>query len=179
MPPTTLPLRRCCALLALCLLAACGTPKTSPLGGSERGYRSAAKAEGAAGRPLAGASGQDVAIYALALIDTGYRFGGRNPEAGVDCSGMVSYIFERAAGLRLSGSAAEIARLGRPVEREQLRPGDLLFFNTRNTPFSHVGVFIGEERFVHAPSSNGRVRIDRLDSRYYAERFEAARSYLD
>ena len=171
MSPTTQPVRRCCALLALCLLAACGTPKTSPLPASERGQRSAATAQGA--------SGQDVAIYALALIDTGYRFGGRNPEAGLDCSGMVSYIFERAAGLRLRGSAADIARLGRPVEREQLRPGDLIFFNTRNTPFSHVGVFIGEERFVHAPSSNGRVRIDRLDSRYYAERFEAARSYLD
>ena len=123
--------------------------------------------------------GHDIALYALALIDTGYRFGGKNPEAGLDCSGMVSYIYNRAAGLKVAGSAADIARKGRPIDRRQLRPGDLVFFNTRNKPFSHVGVYIGGQRFVHAPSSNGRVRIDSLSARYYAQRFEAARTYFD
>jgi len=60
-----------------------------------------------------------------------------------------------------------------------LRPGDLVFFNTLNRPFSHVGIYIGDGRFINAPSTNGRVRIDRLDNRYYAQRFEAARSYFD
>ena len=118
-------------------------------------------------------------LYALGLIDTGYRFGGKNPEAGLDCSGMVSYIYDRAAGLKVRGSAADIARQGRPVAGEALRPGDLVFFNTRQTPFSHVGIYIGDERFVHAPNRNGRVRIDRLTDRYYAQRFEAARSFFD
>ena len=123
--------------------------------------------------------GNEVTLYALGLIDTGYRFGGKNPQAGLDCSGMVSYIFNKAAGVNIAGSAADIARQGRQIERNNLRPGDLVFFNTRNAPFSHVGVYIGEERFVHAPSSNGRVRIDQLGDRYYAQRFVAARSYFD
>ena len=118
-------------------------------------------------------------MFALGLIDTGYRFGGKNPEAGLDCSGMVSYIFGKAASLKISGSAADIARAGRPVERTSLRPGDLVFFNTRNAAFSHVGVYIGDDRFVHAPSTNGKVRIDQMADRYYAQRFEAARSYFD
>ena len=118
-------------------------------------------------------------IFALGLIDTGYRFGGKNPEAGLDCSGMVSYIYGRAAGLKMTGSAADIARRGRPVDRSGLRPGDLVFFNTRNASFSHVGVYIGDDRFVHAPSSSGRVRIDQLDARYYAQHFETGRNYFD
>ena len=123
--------------------------------------------------------GHEIALYALALIDTGYRFGGKNPEAGLDCSGMVSYIFSQAAGLKLEGSAADIARRGRAIGRDQLRPGDLVFFNTRNAPFTHVGIYIGDDRFIHAPSTNGRVRIDPLNARYYAQRFNAARTYFD
>jgi len=125
------------------------------------------------------AKGNEVTLFALGLIDTGYRFGGKNPQAGLDCSGMVSYIYQQGAGLVVSGSAADIARKGRPVERGSLRPGDLVFFNTRNAPLSHVGVYIGEDRFVHAPSGSGRVRIDQLGASYYAQRFEAARSYFD
>lgn len=130
-------------------------------------------------RPPASQRGHDVVIYAMSLIDTDYRFGGKNPAAGIDCSGMVSYVYQRAAGIRVLGSAADIARRGRPIERNALRPGDLVFFNTRNAPFSHVGIYIGDDRFVHAPSSNGRVRIDQLDARYYAQRFESARTYFD
>lgn len=118
-------------------------------------------------------------LFALSLIDTGYRFGGKNPDAGLDCSGMVSYIYGKAAGVQVSGSAADIARKGRSVATERLRAGDLVFFNTRNAPFSHVGVYIGDGRFVHAPSTNGRVRIDHLNARYYAQRFEGARAYFD
>lgn len=123
--------------------------------------------------------GSDVALYALGLIDTGYRFGGKNPDAGLDCSGMVAYVFDRAAGLRVSGSAAEIAQVGKPVERESLKPGDLVFFNTRNRPWSHVGIYIGDGRFVHAPNSNGRVRTESLSSGWFAARFEEGRTYFD
>jgi cell wall-associated NlpC family hydrolase len=123
--------------------------------------------------------GNEVALFALSLVDTGYRFGGKNPEAGFDCSGMVAYVFEKAAGIKVAGSAHAIARLGRPVQPAQLKPGDLVFFNTRHRPFSHVGIYIGEDRFVHAPSTNGRVRTDHLDSGWFAGRLDGARSYFD
>jgi cell wall-associated NlpC family hydrolase len=118
-------------------------------------------------------------MYALGLIDTGYRFGGKNPKAGLDCSGMVTYIFKQAAGINVSGSAAEIAKRGRPIRREDLLPGDLVFFNISNAPYSHVGIYIGDDRFIHAPSTNGRVRIDQMGTRYFAQRFHAARAYFD
>ena len=123
--------------------------------------------------------GQEVVLYALSLVDTGYRFGGKNPEAGLDCSGMVSYVYNKAIGMKLTGSAANIARQGQPVGRGDLRPGDLVFFNTSNAPFSHVGIYIGGDRFIHAPSTRGRVRIDQMNARYYATRYETARAYLD
>lgn len=129
--------------------------------------------------PRQAAGGEEVALFALGLLDTGYRFGGKNPEAGVDCSGMVSYVFERAAGRTLRGSAADMARGGRSVSLTDARAGDLLFFNTRDRPASHVGIYLGDGRFVHAPATKGQVRIDRLDNPYFAARFEGARSYLD
>ena len=158
-------------LLPLLLLAACSTqpPQSLP------GEAPASAQGGRAGSRL----GSEIVLYAMGLIDTGYRFGGKNPEAGLDCSGMVSYIYQQAAGLRISGSAADIARRGRAIGTDDLRPGDLVFFNTRGRPYSHVGIYIGDARFVHAPSTNGRVRVDRLQDRYYAQRFEAARSFFD
>ena len=126
-----------------------------------------------------GEKAQEVVLYALGLLDTGYRSGAKTPEGGWDCSGMASYIYRQAAGLRVEGSAADIARRGHEIPRDSLRPGDLVFFNTLNRPYSHVGIYIGDNRFVHAPNSNGKIRIDSLGSRYFADRFEAARSYLD
>ena len=153
------------ACVLACFLAACGALPTA--------------SESEAARSHASPLGREVALYAMGLIDTGYRFGGKNPEAGLDCSGMVSYVFRQAVGLKVTGSAADIARRGRPVSRRNLHPGDLVFFNTRNAPFSHVGIYIGDDRFIHAPSSRGRVRIDAMSARYYAQRFSAARAYFD
>ena len=161
---------RCIRVLAILLtLAACTSTPPVPESSTAPALQ----------RPAANEKGNEVALFALGLIDTGYRFGGKNPEAGLDCSGMVAYIFGQAAGLKVSGSAADIARKGQPIGRGDLRPGDLVFFNTRNAPLSHVGVYIGDDRFVHAPSSTGRVRIDRLNAGYFAARFETARTYFD
>lgn len=121
----------------------------------------------------------DVVLFALGLIETGYRFGGKNPEAGLDCSGMVSYVYEKSVDMRLKGSAADLARQGKPVPAEKLKPGDLVFFNTRNRPNSHVGIYIGDGRFVHAPNSRGKVRTESLKKGWFAARFEEGRSYLD
>jgi cell wall-associated NlpC family hydrolase len=155
---------------AVLLIAACSGPATRPV----------PPAETIAQAPVPVSElGNEVALYALGLIDTGYRFGGKNPEAGLDCSGMVSYIYGQATGLKVQGSAADIAGKARPIERNALRPGDLVFFNTQKRSFSHVGIYLGDARFVHAPSTNGKVRIDRLNDRYYAQRFEAARTFFD
>jgi cell wall-associated NlpC family hydrolase len=162
-------IRALAAALLTLLLASCSGVPPAPEGSSTA----------SPARPAASAKGNEVTLFALALIDTGYRFGGKNPEAGLDCSGMVAYIYGKAVGVKVSGSAADIARKGRPIERGRLRPGDLVFFNTRNAPFSHVGIYIGDDRFVHAPSGNGRVRIEAMGSSYFAQRFEAARSYFD
>ena len=130
-------------------------------------------------RAAAESKAQDVVIFALGLLETGYRFGGKNPEAGLDCSGMVSYVFGHAAGIMLSGSAADIARHGKAVSRTALQPGDLVFFNTRERAHSHVGIYLGEDRFIHAPNSRGKVRTDSLASGWYAKRFEEGRNYFD
>src|SRR5690606_21353066 len=107
------------AALALLLSACAGVAPRGPATPEPTGARAPVSARQQA---LA----QDVVMYALALIDTGYRFGGKNPEAGLDCSGMVSYVFAQAAGLKLQGSAADIARRGQRVPVSQLRPGDLV-----------------------------------------------------
>jgi cell wall-associated NlpC family hydrolase len=121
---------------------------------------------------------REIVLYALGLIDVGYRFGGRNPEAGLDCSGMVSYIVEQVSGQRLPHNAAQIASRTRPISVSELRAGDLVFFNTLNRRHSHMGVYIGDGRFIHAPSSRGRIRIERLDNPYFSQRIDGARSLL-
>lgn len=121
---------------------------------------------------------QEMVLFALGLLDTGYRFGGRNPDAGLDCSGMVAYIVENISTRRLPHNAAQIAERTRPIEVDELRPGDLVFFNTLKRRHSHMGIYIGDGRFVHAPNSRGRVRVERLANRYFAQRIDGARTLL-
>jgi len=121
----------------------------------------------------------DIALFAMGLLDTRYRWGGRGPATGFDCSGLVSHVFLEAAGLRVQGSSAELGQKARPIATEQLLPGDLVFFNTLGAHHSHVGVYVGDGRFVHASNPRTGVRIDQLSNRYYAQRFEGAGSLLD
>lgn len=121
---------------------------------------------------------REVVIYALMLHETGYRFGGKNPKAGIDCSGLVTYVYREGAGMPLQGNAASLARQGRAVSRKALRPGDLVFFNTRNRSFSHVGIYLGDDKFIHALNETAGVRIDRLSQRYYAKRYEGGRTFF-
>ena len=164
-------MRRAAAISVLVTLTGCGTmPATTS---------SIPPPRQAPGIAVAPEKGSNIVLYALGLIDAGYRYGGKNPSAGLDCSGMVTHIFEQAAGLRIAGSAADIARKGRPVDLARIRPGDLVFFNTRNKPHSHVGIFIGDGRFVHAPNSQGKVRTESLTQGWFAARLEEARTYFD
>ena len=123
-------------------------------------------------------AGSDIAIYALSLLDMPYVSGGRGPATGFDCSGLVAHVYLHGAGIRLQGSAASMAKAMRPVNAGDLLAGDLVFFNTLGYSFSHVGIYVGDGRFVHASNPRTGVRIDRLDSRYYAARFEGAKTVL-
>lgn len=121
------------------------------------------------------AGAQDLVLHALSLIGVHYRRGGDSPDTGFDCSGLVRHVFHEALGLLLPRSAREISRLGTSVGREDLRPGDLVFFNTLRRSFSHVGIYLGEHRFIHAPATGGEVRIEDMRQRYWTKRFNGAR----
>lgn len=160
------------ALLGLALLAACSHTPNTPASAA----RPAANAHPERLRSEDQQAANEIVLQAMGLLDTGYQFGGRNPDAGLDCSGMVSLVVEQATGRRLPHSAAQIAAQTRPIGRDELRPADLVFFATNGATFSHMGIYLGDGRFVHAPSSKGRVRVDRLDMSYYAQHFSGARS---
>ena len=120
-------------------------------------------------------SAQDLAIYALGLIGVDYRYGGTNPEHGLDCSGLVRYVFQEVVGVTLPRTAREMARLGGRVAPGDLKAGDLVLFNTRSSPFSHVGIYLGDDRFIHAPHRGGEVEIVTMSQRYWQQRYDGAR----
>jgi len=116
----------------------------------------------------------EVVVHALGLVDVPYRYGGRTP-AGFDCSGFVGYVFSESVGLNLPRRAEDISRLGQTRDERDLTPGDLVFFNTLGRRFSHVGIYIGDGLFVHAPARRGRVRVERLGDPYWTKRYNGAR----
>ncbi len=166
-------------LLLAAALTLSGCLSTAPTRKSAGGTGYGASRQAAAVPLQDGAKRKEVVMYAFGLISVDYRFGGANPESGLDCSGMVSYIFHNSVGLKLPHNAAQIARLGKDVAPADLRPGDLVFFNTQNRPFPHVGVYISEDKFIHAPSTNGQIKVESMKSRYFASRFEAARTFFN
>ena len=121
------------------------------------------------------ATAQDAIDQAMDLLGIRYRRGGSSPEAGFDCSGFVSHVFREGLGLILPRSSREMSKAGEVVNRDELRPGDLVFFNTMRNAFSHVGIYLGDNQFVHAPRSGGRVRIEDIRDGYWMKRFNGAR----
>lgn len=117
---------------------------------------------------------QDIAIHALGLVGTPYRYGGNTTEGGFDCSGLIGYVYRTRVGVTPPRTVAQLSGFGRAVNEGELRSGDLVLFGgTRPT---HAGIYVGEGRFVHAPSSGGDVRLDRLDGPYWSrQRYEARR----
>jgi len=117
----------------------------------------------------------DVLMRAIGLVGTPYRYGGNTPQGGFDCSGLVGYVFRDAAGIQLPRTADAIARApGTSVARRQLVAGDLVLFGDSRR-VDHVGIYVGDQRFVHAPSTGGTVRLDPLDGHYWQRRFVAGR----
>ena len=118
---------------------------------------------------------QDLAMYALGLIGVDYVYGGETPEGGLDCSGLVRHVFQQVTGVTLPRTSKEQSRVGKPVARADLKPGDLVFFNTRRFAFSHVGIYLGDDRFIHAPSRGSEVEIAELNNSYWRKHFDGAR----
>lgn len=120
----------------------------------------------------------DIVVRALTLIDIPYRYGGSTPAVGFDCSGLVRYVYGTVAGRELPRRSEEMGKIGDSIPRSQLEPGDLVFFNTLSRAYSHVAIYIGDGRFLHAPARGGKVRIETLDDRYWTTRFNGARRLL-
>jgi cell wall-associated NlpC family hydrolase len=145
-------------LLFTCLFLALLAPARVHAGAAaEREYRMAA------------------AQQALVAVGARYRYGGASPETGFDCSGLVAHVYERAWGISLPRRAQEQRHVGHAVKRAELAPGDLVFYNTRQRPYSHVGIYLGGGNFVHAPRAGQRVRVESMNSRYWRARFNGAR----
>lgn len=118
----------------------------------------------------------DVFLYAASLIGTPYQMGGSSPATGLDCSGFVHQVFLQTLHIDLPRSAVAMRQQGEPVETPDLRPGDLVFFNTLGRPFSHVGIYLGENRFIHASSNAvGSVTLSSLQEPYWSSRYNGAR----
>jgi cell wall-associated NlpC family hydrolase len=120
----------------------------------------------------------DFALQALSHLGVPYRFGGNDPKVGFDCSGLVKFVARSVLGIDLPRTSDAMARVGSAVARDALEVGDLVFFNTRGGANSHVGIYIGDGRFVHAPSRRGQVRVEEVDSAYWRARFNGARRLL-
>jgi len=118
---------------------------------------------------------QDLLSTALASIGVKYRRGASDPSVGFDCSGFVRHVYKEAMGLLLPHNAYSMSLQGKPVAMADLQPGDLVFFNTLKKQFSHVGIYLGDDRFIHAPSHGKSVEVDKLSDSYWTRHFNGAR----
>jgi len=122
---------------------------------------------------------QEVLLNALSLKGVRYRYGGTSPDTGFDCSGFVRYVFREAANISLPHNARSISQIGNIIAPDQLQPGDLVFYNTMKSAFSHVGIYLGNNRFIHAPSSGGGIRVVDMNEAYWSKRFDGARRIME
>lgn len=125
------------------------------------------------------ARANEITLRAITLVGTPYRYGGNTPAGGFDCSGLVGFVYRDAGGIALPRTTAEMARIAASrIARDALRTGDLVFFG-ETSEVSHVGIYVGEGRFVHAPNAGGTVRLDALDNPYWTRQFQFARRVAD
>jgi cell wall-associated NlpC family hydrolase len=117
---------------------------------------------------------QEILINAMSLTGIKYRYGGSSPNTGFDCSGFVRYVFSQAANLTLPPTARAISQIGKTVRKDDLQPGDLVFFNTLKSTFSHVGIYLGDNKFIHAPRTGGEVRVESMQNSYWQSHYNGA-----
>lgn len=116
----------------------------------------------------------DITIYAVGLVGTPYRYGGNTPDSGFDCSGLIGHVYQSRAGVAPPRTVSRLQSWGQPVASDSIRSGDLVLF-AQNDVATHAGIYVGDGRFVHAPSTGGEVRLDRLSSKYWSSRLLAFR----
>ena len=117
----------------------------------------------------------DALFTALASLGIDYRYGGHSPATGFDCSGLVAHVYRDAYGMNIPPQTGAQSRLGKPIDLAQIETGDLVFYNTLGQPNTHVGIYIGDNRFIHAPRTGATVRIESMRSTYWKTRFNGAR----
>lgn len=126
-------------------------------------------------RSTFGGKASELVIQAMSLLGVPYKRGGMSEEKGFDCSGFVRHMFEKSVGLVLPRRAEEQAKVTEEINRSELKPGDLVFFNTMKRTFSHVGIYVGDGKFIHAPRPGKAVRVDDMREAYWQKRFNGAR----
>ncbi|ASR44821.1 hypothetical protein BEN78_01240 [Xanthomonas citri pv. mangiferaeindicae] len=162
--------------LALLALAGCGGRDVRPT--APAASAPAPQRTWNAVSPTDPAAANAVLMRAISLVGTPYRYGGNTPEGGFDCSGLVNYVFRDMLDVRLPRSSRELyAYQGPKIDADRLAPGDLVFFGSGGS-VSHVGIYVGEGRFVHAPSTGGTVRLDHLDGSYWRRNYTGSRRVL-
>ncbi|MFH2139767.1 MAG: C40 family peptidase [Pseudomonadota bacterium] len=117
----------------------------------------------------------DLVMYAISLAETPYRYGGSSARNGFDCSGYVGHVYREVLDIDLPRTSREISSVGEPLRQSDLRPGDLVFFDTMRRPNSHVGIYVGERKFVHAPKTGSRIRVESMELGYWKSRYNGAR----
>ena len=121
----------------------------------------------------------DLVVTAMGFLGVPYRRGGNSAETGFDCSGFVRAMYEQSVGLILPRQAIEQAKAAQNIDHSDLQPGDLVFFNTSgSSKYSHVGLYIGNGEFIHAPSSRGTIRTEKLSNPYFSQRFTGAHTFF-
>ena len=125
--------------------------------------------------PLHGS--QELMLNSMGLIGTPYKYGGTDTSTGFDCSGMIQFVYKNALGVNLPRTARDLAAASRSIDKNQLKAGDLVFYNT-GSPYSHVGLYIGNGEFIHAPSSRGTIRTEKMSNPYFAKRFNKAGTFF-
>ncbi|WP_410498024.1 NlpC/P60 family protein [Chitinibacter sp. S2-10] len=122
---------------------------------------------------------QDLLLSAMSLIGVKYTWGGNTPESGLDCSGFIKYVFQNSMNITLPRTAFEMAHTGQNIDKSELKPGDLVFFNTLGRTFSHVGIYLGDNRFIHAPRKGRNIEVANMNLSYWQNRFNGARRIAD
>lgn len=166
-------------IFALVLVGGCGTLPSvrDPSAATPRAPagNTVATIPAASGPAIAPSRDSDVLFHALAAAGVDYRRGGKSYQSGFDCSGLVAFVYREAYSLALPHNTQAQSELGEAINLSELQSGDLVFFNTQRKPYSHVGIYIGEDRFIHAPKQGAVVRTENLRARYWATRFDGAR----
>lgn len=121
----------------------------------------------------------ELMFRAVDLLGINYKFGGTTEETGLDCSGFVGLVFREAIGTRLPRTAKDLSRIGVKIKNNDLKTGDLVFYKTLKSKFSHVGIYMGNNKFIHSPSAGGQVRVESMATEYWSKRFSGGRRVVE